>query len=191
VDALVPLVIHVVMAERTQFGSDVVQAIFARNPIDLHVALRMARKAARKQTTRSGCDRCMAGRLFHHVLPGPIRLLDRSTRVTCKLRPTTRQRINRAGYSTSMNLDREDPTHIALIELAFAAAQLVEDLHDYQHFLGGRSDWPFSINAIEQHYQQVTSAWENFRAASSTSQNGPQNDPIEAPETPRLPDSTA
>jgi len=66
-----------------------------------------------------------------------------------------------------MNLNREDPTHIALIELAFAAAQLVEDLHDYQHFLGGQDDWPFSLRDIEKHYEQITSAWERFRATMS------------------------
>ena len=66
-----------------------------------------------------------------------------------------------------MNLNRENPTHIALIELAFAAAQLVEDLHDYQHFLGGHDDWPFSLRDIEKHYEQVTLAWERFRTATS------------------------
>lgn len=78
-----------------------------------------------------------------------------------------------------MNLNREDPTHIALIELAFAAAQLVEDLHDYQHFLGGRSDWPFSLNDIEKHYEQVTIAWEHFRSTAA------------APPTDELSDSRA
>ncbi len=66
-----------------------------------------------------------------------------------------------------MNLNREDPAHIALIELAFAAAQLVEDLHDYQHFMGGRDDWPFSLGQIEEHYDQVTAAWERFRVTVS------------------------
>ena len=66
-----------------------------------------------------------------------------------------------------MNLNREDPVHVALIELAFAAAKLVEDLHDYQHFLGGRDDWPFSLRDIEQHYTQVMNAWEQFHAAMS------------------------
>ncbi len=63
-----------------------------------------------------------------------------------------------------MNLNREDPAHIALIELAFAAAQLVEDLHDYQHYLGGSDDWPFSLRQIEQHYSEISAAWERFRA---------------------------
>jgi len=66
-----------------------------------------------------------------------------------------------------MNLNREDPAHIALIELAFAAAQLVEDLHDYQHFVGGGDDWPFSLKDIERHYEQVTVAWERFRATTT------------------------
>jgi hypothetical protein len=66
-----------------------------------------------------------------------------------------------------MNLNRDDPTHVALLELAFAAAQLVEDLHDYQHFLGGSSDWPFTLSDVERHYQQVTSAWERFRAVTN------------------------
>ena len=73
----------------------------------------------------------------------------------------------------AMNLSSDDPTHIALIELAFAAAQLVEDLHDYQHFLGGRSDWPFSLSDIERHYDQVTVAWERFRATTAPANSQP------------------
>jgi hypothetical protein len=67
-----------------------------------------------------------------------------------------------------LNLNSADPAHIALIELAFAAAQLVEDLHDYQHFLGGRDDWPFSLDDVAKHYELITVAWERFRAATAT-----------------------
>jgi hypothetical protein len=64
-----------------------------------------------------------------------------------------------------MNLNPNDPVHLALIQLAFAAAQLVEDLHDYQHYLGGREDWPFDLSVIEKHYDQITIAWEQFQAS--------------------------
>lgn len=61
-----------------------------------------------------------------------------------------------------MDLNRYDPVHVALIELAFAASQLVDDLHDYQHFMGGREGGPFSIDVIEQHYVAIAVAWDRF-----------------------------
>ena len=64
-----------------------------------------------------------------------------------------------------MNLDRDDPVHFALVQLAFAAAQLVEDLHDYQHYLGGNADWPFELSVVEKHYDEITLAWESFQKA--------------------------
>jgi hypothetical protein len=64
-----------------------------------------------------------------------------------------------------LNLNRDDPVHRSLIGLAFAAAQLVEDLHDYQHYLGGNEDWPFDLSLVERHYGEVTLAWERFQAA--------------------------
>jgi hypothetical protein len=62
-----------------------------------------------------------------------------------------------------MSLNRTDPVHVALIELAFAASQLVDDLHDYQHYLGGADDGLFSFGIIEQHYAEIGLAWERFQ----------------------------
>ncbi len=63
-----------------------------------------------------------------------------------------------------MSLNRNDPAHVAMIELAFAASQLVDDLHDYQHYIGGGADGHFSLAILERHYGEITVAWERFCA---------------------------
>ncbi len=62
-----------------------------------------------------------------------------------------------------MSLNRSDPVHVALIELAFAASQLVDDLHDYQHYLGGQDDGLFSFGVLAEHYEQIGRAWDRFQ----------------------------
>ncbi len=71
-----------------------------------------------------------------------------------------------------MSLNRSDPIHVALIELAFAASQLVDDLHDYQHYLGGPDDGLFSFGTLEQHYAAIGVAWEHFRRVMRGGQPG-------------------
>jgi len=64
-----------------------------------------------------------------------------------------------------MSLDRDDPLHFALISLAVAASKLVDDLHDYRHWLTAGDSDLFSLQDVERDYEQVTLAWERFRAA--------------------------
>jgi hypothetical protein len=64
-----------------------------------------------------------------------------------------------------MSLNRSDPVHVALIELAFAASQLVDDLHDYQHYIGGQDDGIFSLQVLEDHYTAIGVAWARFQEA--------------------------
>lgn len=66
-----------------------------------------------------------------------------------------------------MSLNRDDPLHIALIALAMAAAKLVDDLHDYQHWLVGGDSELFSLRDVERDYQQVELAWAQFKEAMS------------------------
>jgi hypothetical protein len=64
-----------------------------------------------------------------------------------------------------MSLERDDPLHFALVALAVAASKLVDDLHDYRHWLTAGDSDLFSIGDVERDYQQVELAWERFRAA--------------------------
>jgi len=64
-----------------------------------------------------------------------------------------------------MSLERDDPLHFALVSLAVAASKLVDDLHDYRHWLTAGDSDLFSLQDVERDYEQVTIAWERFRAA--------------------------
>ena len=82
-----------------------------------------------------------------------------------------------------MNLDegaRNEPLHWALISLAVAASKLVDDLHDYQHWLGAGDSELFSLQDIERDYEQVTLEYERFRSLMRRSDR-PRLPPAEEP----------
>jgi hypothetical protein len=64
-----------------------------------------------------------------------------------------------------MTLERDDPLDFALVSLAVAASKLVDDLHDYRHWLTEGDSELFSLQDVERDYQQVELAWERFRSA--------------------------
>jgi hypothetical protein len=65
-----------------------------------------------------------------------------------------------------MSLNRGDPFHLALLNLALSAAKLVDDLHDYEHWLSGGDSDLFSLRDVERDYLQITQAWDAFREAT-------------------------
>jgi hypothetical protein len=67
-----------------------------------------------------------------------------------------------------VSLNRGDPFHVALLNLALAAAKLVDDLHEYEHWLTGGDSELFRIRDVEQDYDQITRAWQAFRDATSS-----------------------
>jgi hypothetical protein len=67
--------------------------------------------------------------------------------------------------SEQATLNRDDPLHVALVMLAMAASKLVDDLHDYQHWLGAGDSELFSLRDVDRDYEDVTLAYERFRAA--------------------------
>jgi hypothetical protein len=69
-----------------------------------------------------------------------------------------------------MGLERGDPFHMALLNLALSAAKLVDDLHEYEHWLTGGDSDMFSLRDVERDYDQITRAWDAFRTMMERSE---------------------